>query len=200
MKTVLTYLGIVASALAASACCWIPALLGAGAAGSLGLSAAFAPWRPYLLGLSGVLLLVGFRMVYRKPAASCCNDDGCLTAPALKRRKVSIGVMWVVFAFAITMAAFPDLLAARAQAARSRPTISTQRAASQATFRVEGMDCEACALPIRTELEKVPGVVSAQVDFDHKRVLVKTGQPQPTSTALMAAITRAGFKSTPEGD
>lgn len=79
MKTFLTYAGTALAALAASVCCWIPALLGAGAAGSLGISAALAPWRPYLLALTGLFLLGGFWMVYRKPKADCCDSGGCRT-------------------------------------------------------------------------------------------------------------------------
>jgi len=51
------------SALATLACC-LPLGI-AGAAGALGLSVALASLRPWLLGLSAVLLTVGFIQLYR---------------------------------------------------------------------------------------------------------------------------------------
>jgi len=54
----------VASALATMACC-LP--LGfAGAAGALGLGVALAPWRPWLIGLSIVLLGLGAWQLVRE--------------------------------------------------------------------------------------------------------------------------------------
>jgi len=195
MKTFLTYVGTAAAALAASACCWIPALLGAGAAGSLGVSAVLAPWRPYLLGLTGLFLLGGFWTVYRKPKAECCDAGGCATPSAAKRRRINIGVMWAVAVFALAMAAYPNFLAAQAAVQQGRPSSESATAASVLAFKVTGMDCEGCAAPIRTELEKVPGVVTARVDFEHGKALVSVKNPPPKTETLLAAIKRAGFEA-----
>jgi copper chaperone CopZ len=200
MKTFLTYAGAAIAAVAASACCWIPALLGAGAAGTLGISAALAPWRPFLLSLTGLFLVGGFWMVYRKPKAECCDSGGCATPAARTRRRVNIGVMWVVAVFAVAMAAYPNLLAARVSARDdSSPAISAKEATAL-VFKVEGMDCEACAAPIKTEVEKLPGVQSAQIEFSKKRLTVTASARGPHTEAVLAAVKRAGFSASPSGD
>lgn len=195
MKTVLTYISTAIAALAASACCWIPALLGAGAAGSLGVSAALAPWRPYLLGLTALFLIGGFWMVYRKPKADCCDEGGCATPVAAKRRKINIGVMWAVALFAIAMAAYPEVQAMRFRAspASNAPVPASAR---QVVLVVKGMDCEACAAPIEENLKKLPGVLSARVDYPKAQAIVSLGSPEPSEAALLKAVKDSGFEAT----
>lgn len=200
MRTIFTYAGTALAALAASACCWIPALLGAGAAGSLGISAALAPWRPYLLALTGLFLIAGFYMAYRKPKADCCDSGGCATPAAVKRRKINIGVMWVVAAFAVAMSAYPNLLAASASAGTHSSPSASVAAEATLVFRVEGMDCEACVVPIKAEVEKIPGVQSASIDFATKRLIVNEGRNGPNSDVIIEAVKRAGFQATLTGD
>lgn len=193
MKTILTNLGVVAAALAASACCWIPALLGAGAAGSLGVSAALAPWRPHLLALTALFLIGGFWFAYRKPKANC-EADCCATEAASRRRKVNIGVMWAVALFAIVMSAYPEVLAIRFRASHvaAPPAPASAR---QVVLAVKGMDCEACAAPIEENLKKVPGVLSARVDYPKAQVIVALGSPEPTEAALVKAVKNSGFEA-----
>lgn len=200
MKNVLSIGGTVLAALGASACCWIPALLGAGAAGSLGIGAALAPYRPYFLVMTGVFLLVGFTMVYRKPSAASCDATGCCTPEASLKRKINKGVMWAVAIFAVGSVAYPYVGQAKlnmANAARESEqqasTISTQRL----VFNVEGMDCAACAVPIMDKVEEVPGVVSATVDFDAEELVVQAGIPVPTTDMILKAVENAGFTAEP---
>lgn len=197
MRSVLTYAGTAVAALAASACCWIPALLGAGGAGSLGISAALAPLRPYLLAMTSLFLIGGFWMVYRRPKAAC-KSDCCATEAASRRRKVNIGVMWAVAVFALGMAAYPKFLAASVNAGPA-PAVASKSDMTLA-FDVKGMDCEACAAPIKTEVEKLPGVKSARVDFAKARLLVVKGSTGPDSQAIVAAVKKAGFTASPQGE
>lgn len=194
MKTLLTFLGTALAALAASACCWIPALLGAGAAGSLGISAALAPWRPYLLGLTAVFLIGGFWMVYRKPKVAC-ETDCCATEAASRRRKVNIGVMWAVAVFAVAMAAYPQVQAMRYRASHAADA-PAPAAARQVVLSVKGMDCEACAAPLEENLKKVPGVLSARVDFPNSRAIVALGTAEPNDSDLIRAVNDSGFEAT----
>jgi copper chaperone CopZ len=196
MKNALTIVGTALAALAASACCWVPALLGAGAAGSLGLGAALAPYRPYLLGVTAIFLIAGFTMVYRKPGEDCCSAAGCLTDAAQRKRWTNIGVMWTIAVFAIAMAAYPYI--AEAQLARKNAAVSATNApgGQQLAFSVQGMDCAACAAPIQEHVEKVPGVESATIDFDSETLVVHTGKDVPSEEAILAAVADAGFTAT----
>ncbi|HXG24487.1 MAG TPA: hypothetical protein VNJ09_08045 [Chthonomonadales bacterium] len=55
MKRFAILISAVFAAIAASACCILPLILGAARAGSVGLGAALAPYRPYLMGLTLLL-------------------------------------------------------------------------------------------------------------------------------------------------
>ncbi|MCC6403540.1 MAG: cation transporter [Fimbriimonadaceae bacterium] len=196
MKTVVSYIGTAVAALAASACCWIPALLGAGAAGSLGISAALAPWRPYLLVLTGLFLTAGFWMVYRRPKSDCCDSGGCATPAARTRRRINIGVMWSIAAFSLAMAAYPEVQAMRSRASHAAEAPVMAAASREVVLAVKGMDCEACAAPIEENLKQVPGVVFARVDYPKARAVVGLGRPEPTQAALIEAVKKSGFEAT----
>ncbi|MCH7905779.1 MAG: cation transporter [Armatimonadetes bacterium] len=203
MKNILSIAGIALAGLGASACCWIPALLGAGAAGSLGIGAALTPYRPYFLILTGVFLIFGFTMVYRKPSAASCDATGCLTPQAAVRRKINKGVMWAVAIFALSSAAYPYVGQARLNMANAASE-SNQQASTLPTqrlvFNVEGMDCAACAIPIMEKVEEVPGVMSATVDFDAEELVVQAGTPAPATDMILKAVDDAGFTAEPVSD
>lgn len=193
MKNILTIVGTGLAALAASACCWIPALLGAGAAGSLGFGAALAPYRPYLLGMTAIFLIAGFTMVYRKPGESCCTDDGCLTDASQRKRRTNIGVMWTIAVFALAMAAYPYIAEAQLESNNTTVSATSAPGETQLAFSVQGMDCAACAAPIQEHVEKLPGVKSATIDFDTETLVVRTGADAPSDEAIVAAVADAGF-------
>lgn len=92
----------VIAAMAASACCIGPvvaAVLGAGALG--GASVRFEPYRPWFLGLTMILMGVGFVSAYRREPE--CADGTC--APS-SRRTTRI-VLWVAVVLVILLATFP---------------------------------------------------------------------------------------------
>ena len=89
-------------AAAASVCCIGPvvaAVLGAGALGAA--SARFEPYRPWLLGVTMILLGVGFVSAYRREPE--CADKTC--APS-SRRTAKIA-LWTAVVLVILLATFP---------------------------------------------------------------------------------------------
>lgn len=59
------------------------------------------------------------------------------------------------------------------------------------SFKVEGMACLNCAREIAHELEEVPGVKAAAIDFDSATARVRLDEKAPASTeALHAAVER----------
>jgi len=61
---------------------------------------------------------------------------------------------------------------------------------------VQNMTCSMCSITIRKALEKVPGVIEAKVDYDHKTAIVKYDLDKTSPEALVKATTNAGFPST----
>jgi mercuric ion binding protein len=64
---------------------------------------------------------------------------------------------------------------------------------------VQNMTCSMCSITIHKALEKVPGVIEATVDYDHKTATVKYDADKTNPSALMKAATNAGFPSTLHG-
>ena len=61
----------------------------------------------------------------------------------------------------------------------------------QLTYSVPGMSCGHCRVAITSEVEKVAGVVSVDVDLDAKRVAVAGSELD--DAAIRAAIDEAGY-------
>lgn len=57
-----------------------------------------------------------------------------------------------------------------------------------ATLRIEGLVCSACAANVRSRLERVPGVRSAEVDLRQGEVRVAYDAARATPEALAAAV------------
>jgi mercuric ion binding protein len=75
--------------------------------------------------------------------------------------------------------------------------VSTFSATPQtAVLDVQNMTCSMCSITIHKALEKVPGVIAAKVDYDHKTATVKYDANKTNPSALVKATTNAGFPST----
>ena len=68
-----------------------------------------------------------------------------------------------------------------------------------AVLDVQNMTCSMCSITIHKALEKVPGVMEAKVDYDHKTATVKYDSDKTNPAALVKATTNAGFPSTLHG-
>src|SRR5258708_29011636 len=90
--------------IAASLCCILPIVFALAGAGIVGASAFFAAWRPYLLGITFLLLGFGFYFAYRKPKHACEPGSVCEKPATSKRGRVGL---WIATAFVLIVAAFP---------------------------------------------------------------------------------------------
>ena len=76
------------------------------------------------------------------------------------------------------------------------PMSAFAAAPQTAVLDVQNMTCSMCSVTIRKALEKVPGVIDAKVDYDHKTATVKFDGDKTNPSALMKATTNADFPST----
>ncbi len=65
------------------------------------------------------------------------------------------------------------------------------------SFDIENMDCALCPITVRTAMEKVSGVVKAEVDFDSKTATVTFDDAKTTPQEIAGASTNAGYPATP---
>jgi len=103
-KTTLS-VGSIATAIVASLCCIGPAAAALIGAGSLGVFSAFEEYRPYLIGLTAILLGFAFYFAYRKREVKC-EDGSCKIERASKWNKIGV---WGATFFAALAIAFPYL-------------------------------------------------------------------------------------------
>jgi copper chaperone CopZ len=178
-------LSALGSAGLASICCIGPLVLAGLGVGGLGF-AALSRYRPLFLALTGIILIIAFYFAYRKRSVSCA-DGSC------KQRSGSPGVkavLWVVAVLAVALAFFPYWPSLHSAGSRA----SAPAAAQTLLFKVSGMTCAACTVAIKKSVEKVPGVSSADIDFD-RQLLKITTSPKTDPKAVLNAVASAGYKA-----
>ncbi len=181
-SSMLSIFSAVITAVASSACCWLPLLLLGFGASAAGLSAFFERWRPLLVVVSVLLLTISFWQVYFRSSPcknGVCSDDTC--ASGSKHHAVFPQVMlWVSTAFVASFVLFPQYASVVAETLygneQNKP-ISGIAARSTAVFDIKGMSCEACAIALRTDLMKIDSVTSVEVDYSTKSAIVKSLSP-----------------------
>jgi copper chaperone CopZ len=62
-------------------------------------------------------------------------------------------------------------------------------------LKVTGMDCKECTSTIANRIKKVPGVVSATVDFDSGNAIVRYDGREGMASAAINAVQDAGFSA-----
>lgn len=179
----LPMLGAILAAFAASACCLLPALLALAGLSGAAFGAALAPYRVLLLAATGLALALGFWLVYRRPKDAC----GCPTTRSRRAVRVSL---WITAAAAVALAGYPLLVGGYASA-------GSTEASAKATLRlkVSGMDCPACTGAIAGRLRKVPGVVSASVEYDSGLAIIRHDDRAGVTEAAIASVSDVGFSA-----
>lgn len=65
-----------------------------------------------------------------------------------------------------------------------------------AECEIPSMDCEACAAPIRNQLLKHPGVITASVSYEKKNAVIEYDSSKTSMASIIEAINSAGFNVT----
>lgn len=188
------------AAVLASACCLGPLVLAAIGISAAGVSAAFEPLRPMLLGATVVLLGGAFYLTYvRKPV--CAPGSSCAAADQQQKHRARV-MLWVAAGVVALVALFPLYGAALLRI--DTPVASSAGGAEGRTvaLAIDGMTCETCAVSIEKKLRQVPGVVAAAVSYaDGAATVTTNAAAPPPSAALLDAVQAAGYrarvKSTP---
>jgi copper chaperone CopZ len=183
----------VAAAVAASLCCILPILTAVTGIGVLAAGARFEIWRPYLLGVTGLLLGAGILLAYRDRKKACAPGSLCATRPVSRWNVIVLGTLTALVA---GLAAFPYYSGAVAQAVVGKPTPTRTvkpTALATVTFRVPDMDCPACAVSLSATFQKLPGVADAKLDVDSREAVVTYDPRAQNIAALEKVISSAGF-------
>ncbi len=188
--------GSIFAAILASFCCILPIVFGLTGLSVFGASAAFAAWRPYLLTATFGLLAAGFYFAYRRPVKNECAPGSACAMPATKRS--GRAVLWLTTAAVMAFALFPyysgpvaELLLPDKTAHAASPAPALQHS----SFRIEGMDCAACAVAVEGKLKGVPGVQTARISFEQKTAEVDFNPAIASPEQFRKAIQKAGYRA-----
>lgn len=197
MNEKVVVVGSAVTAFLASLCCLGPLLLG-GIGLGIAVTASFESLRPYFLGLTALLVGVGFYLAYRKPkVAEGCAVGTC--GPENSRvRRFAKPFLWMATVGVVALALFP-LYGARLVSAVKHPSASlalrSQPQLAQVALKVSGMTCEMCAASIEVALEKLPGVAEAQIDFAGAAAHVRYDGAKVKPEQLIEAVHATGFRA-----
>jgi copper chaperone CopZ len=186
MDKKLVGLAALASAGLASVCCLGPVIVTGLGLGSLGLAAGLTKYRPFLLAMTAVVLSVAFYFAYRKRPVACA-DGSCEYRSG--RRAMKAGV-WTVAALAAVLETFPSW----SGRLLSVGSIAVPAGAQVLSLKVSGMDCAACTVAVKQSVEKVPGVLSADIDFSRGQATV-VSDGKADLGAVIRAVAAAGYKA-----
>ncbi|MBI2818107.1 MAG: cation transporter [Acidobacteria bacterium] len=186
--------GIVLAAVTASLCCTIPLLFAGAGVTAIVVAEKFAVVRPYLLGVTGLMLAAGFYYAYRQK--SCAPGGACATLDG--RRGVRLG-LWLATAVAVVLTTFPYWSGAVVRGIAQTSQASSERPASvipvqKTTFQISGMVCEMCAALIEKDLKEQPGVHSARVVFSEAKAEVEYDPSAISLSHIQSLIEKAGYK------
>ncbi len=193
----LTLASILAAGLASLCCIGPPVAVGLVGMGSFAAAASFEDLRPYLLGLTALLLAAAFYLSYRKSAATECADGSCAVNPEKKRKQRAL--LWISTIAVVALAAFPyysgglwNNLTSASATVFAAGEIDGE---ASALFAVEGMTCAACAAGMKATLERQAGVTSAEVDYENARARIRFNPARTSVEKLIAAIAEMGYSA-----
>ena len=181
------------SAIAASLCCITPVL--ALIAGTSGIASTFSwiePARPYLIGLSIAVLAFAW---YQRLKPVQADDCGCAVDEKPKFIQ-SKSFLVIVTLFAALMMAFPYYSKIFFPKVEKQVIIVEKSNIQTAEFTIKGMSCTGCEEEVKHELNKLNGIIKADVSYSNRNALIKFNNSKTDIPAIEKAINITGYTVT----
>ncbi|CAM4110529.1 mercuric transport protein MerTP [Gillisia hiemivivida] len=186
------------TAITASLCCITPVL--ALIAGTSGIASTFSwiePFRPYLIGLT--ILVLGFAW-YQKliPIAIGTRKDidcECETdeKPKFIQSKTFLGV---VTAFTIVMLAFPYYSGIFYSNTQKEIIVVDKLDIKTTEFKISGMTCASCEEHVNHEVNKLNGIVNSKASYENENAIIEFDRTKTNEIEIENAINSTGYNVT----
>lgn len=188
------FLGVgILTAITASLCCITPIL--ALIAGTNGIASTFSwtePFRPYLIGLTIMILGLAW---YQKLKPVKEIDCECDTNEKQKFMQ-SKSFLGIVTAFAIVMLAFP-YYSEIFYPNREKQIIVVDKLDIKTTeFKISGMTCASCEAHVNHEINKLDGIVNSTTSYKNGNAIIEFDKTKTNETEIEKAINSTGYKVT----
>jgi copper chaperone CopZ len=181
------------TAITASLCCITPVL--ALTAGTSGIASTFSwiePFRPYLVGLT--VLVLGFAW-YQKVKPRKEIDCECETdeKPKFMQSKTFLGIATI---FAIIMLVFPYYSGIFYSNTEKQITVVDKSDIKITEFKISGMTCASCEEHVNHEVNKLNGIVNSKASYENGNVIIEFDRTKTNETEIEKAINSTGYKVT----
>lgn len=181
------------TAIAASLCCIAPIL--ALIAGTSGIASRFSwiePFRPYLIGLTILVLGFAWSQKLKPPKETDCE---CETEekPKFTQSKTFLGIVTV---FTIIMLAFPYYSGLFHSSAEKQLIVVHKSDIKTTEFKISGMTCASCEELTNHEINKLNGIVNSKVSFENGNAIIAFDRTKINETKIEKAINSTGYKVT----
>ncbi len=189
IKIVLTVIGSIISAIAASICCLGQAVLAILGVSGVGLFSNFGSLRPYFIGATVILLGAAFYLTYRKKEVKC-EDGTCKIKGTVKWNKIAL---WISTGLVAVLITFPYIKL-------SSQNLHPNQAGGEieeVIISVEGMTCAGCKFHVENAIRKLGGIIEVNADYKKGQVYVKFWSGKITINNIAEAINKIGYKATP---
>jgi mercuric ion transport protein len=181
------------TAIMASLCCITPVL--ALIAGTSGIASTFSwiePFRPYLIGLTILVLAFAWyqKLKPRKEIDCECETD---EKPKFMQSKTFLGI---VTAFSIIMLAFPYYSRIFYPKTETQIIVVDKLDIKTTEFKINGMTCAGCEEHVNHEVNKLNGIVNSKASYENKNAIIEFDRTKTNETEIEKAINSTGYKVT----
>ncbi|MEB8345373.1 mercuric transport protein MerTP [Flavobacteriaceae bacterium KMM 6898] len=179
------------TAIAASLCCITPVL--ALIAGTSGIASTFTwiePFRPYLIGLTVLVLALAWyqKLKPKNQDIDCVCDD---EKPKFSNSKK---FLLLVTLFAGLMLAFPYYTQLFYPTTNKEVVYVTESNIDNVEYQIKGMTCSGCEVHIESEVNKLDGIIKVKANHEKGNTVVTYDKTKVTNQEIEDAVGKTGYK------
>lgn len=188
---------VIVTALLASLCCITPVLAVLGGLGGIATTFSFLePLRPYLIGLTVIVLSYAFYKAYKPKKGT---DIDCACEDETSGKKVSFinskKFLWIITAISALLITFPYYSKVLFPTTKENVALVQSDNIITAEIQIEGMSCTACENSVDYVLKSEAGVIKESSSYKTGIAKIEFDKSKVTEDQLKNAIEeKAGYK------
>jgi len=182
------------TAITASLCCITPVLaLIAGTSGVASTISWIEPFRPYLIGLTILVLLFAWYQKLKPEKEIDCGECETDEKPKFIQSKTFLGFVTV---FAIVMLAFPYYSGMFYPNTEKQILVVNKSDIKTVEFKISGMTCVSCEEHVNHEVNKLNGIVNSNSSYKKGNAIIEFDKTKTSEREIENAIKSTGYKVT----